>query len=157
MVLLSDQDRSLWNRDEILEGQAIVRECLRRNRPGPYQIQAAINAVHSDAATAPQTDWSQIVLLYDQLVMMTKAPIVKLNRAIAVAETGRVADALALIDALALSSYHLFHATRGDLLKRLGRSAEARAAYEKAASLATNAAEQRFLKERIGLLSEAVN
>jgi RNA polymerase sigma-70 factor (ECF subfamily) len=148
LVLLGDQDRALWDRDLIAEGQAIVRACLRRNQPGPYQIQAAVNAVHSDAATAADTDWGQVLALYDQLQAITPTPVVALNRAVAVAEVHGPALALALVDDLDLDGYHLFHATRADLLARLGRTTEAAAAYERAAALAGNAAERRFLEDR---------
>ena len=123
LVLLADQDRGRWDRALIAEGQAIVRHCLRRNRPGPYQIQAAINAVHSDAPTAAATDWRQILQLYDQLLALAPSPIVALNRAVAVAEVDGPAAALALVDALDLDRYYLFHAIRADLLRRLGRDA----------------------------------
>jgi RNA polymerase sigma-70 factor (ECF subfamily) len=146
LVLLADQDRSAWNRELIAEGQAIVRACLRRNLPGPYQIQAAINAVHSDAPTAADTDWRQIVRLYDQLLDLTPNPVVALNRAVAVAEVEGPGAALALVDALELDSYYLFHAIRADLLVRLERKAEAAAAYERAIGLTTNAAERAFLE-----------
>jgi len=145
MVLLPDQDRSLWDRELIAEGQEIVRRCLRRNAPGPYQIQAAINAVHSDADTAAATDWRQIVQLYDQLLAVAPSPVVALNRAVAVAELEGPGPALAAVDALDLDSYHLFHATRANLLARLGRVEEARAAYERAATLTSNTAEQALL------------
>jgi RNA polymerase sigma-70 factor (ECF subfamily) len=148
LVLLADQERSLWDRSLIAEGQALVRACLRRNQPGPYQIQAAINAVHSDAPTAEETDWHQIVQLYDQLVALSPTPVVALNRAIAVAEVDGPAPALALVDRLDLDGYHLFHATRADLLRRLGRSEEAAEAYDAALALVTNAAERRFLEDR---------
>ncbi len=148
MVLLPDQDRSLWNRELIAEGQAIVRQCLRRNMPGQYQIQAAINAVHSDAASARDTDWSQILQLYDQLLAVTKSPIVALNRAVAVAEVQGAAPALAAVDSLDLDSYHLFHSTRADLLVRLQRYDEAREAYERAIALTNNAAERQLLEQK---------
>ena len=148
LVLLPDQDRSRWDAALIAEGQALVRRCLRRNAPGPYQIQAAINAVHSDARTAADTDWRQIVQLYDQLLAVSPTPVVAMNRAIAVAEVAGPAAALALVDQLPLEEYHLFHATRADLLERLGREDEAAAAFEQARSRTTNAAEQRFLDER---------
>jgi RNA polymerase sigma-70 factor (ECF subfamily) len=146
LVLLSDQDRSRWNRELIAEGQAIVRACLRRNRPGPYQIQAAINAVHSDASAAADTDWRQIVQLYDQLLVLTPNPVIALNRAVALAEVDGPGAALAVLDALELDNYYLFHAIRADLLVRLDRQAEAVAAYESAIALTTNAAERAFLE-----------
>jgi RNA polymerase sigma-70 factor, ECF subfamily len=148
LVRLADQDRSLWNRELIDEGQALVRACLRRNMPGPYQIQAAIAAVHSDAATAEQTDWSQIVRLYDQLLQIAPTPIVRLNRAVAVAELDGPAAAIAEVDRLDLDNYYLFHATRGDLLHRLGRDAEAAEAYDAALDLTTNEIERKLLEER---------
>ncbi|WP_202867578.1 RNA polymerase sigma factor [Kribbella pittospori] len=149
MVLLADQDRERWDRELIAEGQELVRRCLRRNQPGPYQLQAAINAVHSDAATAADTDWSQILQLYNHLLTLTPTPIVALNRAVAVAEVEGPAAALALIDDLDLSSYYLFHAIRADVLTRLNRSDEARLAYEAALELTSNEAEQAFLRSRL--------
>ncbi|NUR78703.1 MAG: RNA polymerase sigma factor [Thermoleophilia bacterium] len=146
LVLLGDQDRGLWDRDLIDEGQAIVRACLRRDEPGPYQLQAAINAVHADAATMEETDWSQVVALYDQLFAVAPTPVVALNRAIAVGEVHGPAVALALVDELELDNYHPFHATRADLLRRLGRNTEATAAYERAAVLAPTDAEREFLE-----------
>jgi RNA polymerase sigma-70 factor (ECF subfamily) len=149
LVPLSDQDRDRWDRDLIAEGQAIVRDCLRRNDPGPYQVQAAINAVHSDARSAAATDWSQIVQLYDQLLAYDASPVVALNRAVAVAEVDGPGTALALIDGLLdLGTYHLFHAIRADLLHRLGRDVEATAAYETAIKVTDNAAERDFLRRR---------
>jgi RNA polymerase sigma-70 factor (ECF subfamily) len=149
LVLLPDQDRTVWDRRLIDEGQALVRACLRRNQPGPYQIQAAINAVHSDAPTAAQTDWGQILALYDQLLSIVPTPIVALNRAVALAEVKGPETALVAVDELRdLGGYHLFHSTRGDLLVRLGRHAEAAAAYERAGTLTSNAAELAFLAER---------
>jgi RNA polymerase sigma-70 factor (ECF subfamily) len=145
MVLLADQDRALWDRDLIDEGHALVRRCLRRNQPGVYQIQAAINAVHSDAATAAATDWHQVLALYDQLLAVAPTPVVALNRAVAVAEVHGPALALAAIEDLALDEYHLYHATRADLLARLDRRADARRAYDRAYDLATNAAEKDLL------------
>ena len=144
LVPLSDQDRSLWSRDLIAEGQAIVRRCLVRGEPGPYQIQAAINAVHSD----PPTDWAQIVALYDQLFLFTPTPVVALNRAVAIAEIEGAEAALTLVDALDLGAYHLFHAVRADLLRRLGRRDEAVAAYDAALALTENVAERAFLERR---------
>jgi RNA polymerase sigma-70 factor (ECF subfamily) len=146
LVLLPFQDRSLWNRRLIAEGQALVRECLRRNRPGPYQIQAAIHAVHSDAATAAATDWGQILQLYDQLMAIAPTPVVALNRAVAVAEVAGADTALAIVDRLALEQYYLFHAIRADLLRRLERYQEAAAAYDAALERAGNTAERAFLE-----------
>ncbi|HEX2047469.1 MAG TPA: RNA polymerase sigma factor [Acidimicrobiales bacterium] len=148
IVLLADQDRSLWDRSLIEEGQTLVRACLRRNQPGPYQIQAAINAVHSDAPTASETDWGQILRLYDQLLVFAPTPVVQLNRAVALAEIEGPAVALAAVEGLDLGDYHLFHATRGEFLLRLGRGAEAGQAFETAAALATNEAERTFLERR---------
>ena len=148
LVLLPDQDRSLWDRALIAEGQALVRACIRRNQPGPYQLQAAINAVHSDAATAGDTDWGQILQLYDQLLALAPTSVVALNRAVAVAEVDGPASALTVLDDLDLDGYHLFHATRADLLRRLGRPEEAARAYDTALGLAANTAERRFLEER---------
>jgi RNA polymerase sigma-70 factor (ECF subfamily) len=154
LVLLADQDRRLWDRDLIAEGQAIVRACLRRNRPGPYQIQAAINAVHSDAPAASATDWRQILRLYDQLMAVAPTPVVALNRAIVVAEVEGPEAALALVDGLDLGGYHLYHATRADLLRRLGRDAEAAAAYEAAIACTDNRAEREFLERGRQALSD---
>jgi RNA polymerase sigma-70 factor (ECF subfamily) len=148
LVLLRDQDRSRWDRGLIAEGQAIVRKCLRRNQPGPYQIQAAINAVHSDAPTAADTDWRQILQLYDQLLSFTPSPVVALNRAVAVAEVEGPGAALALVDALDLGRYYLFHAVRADLLRRLGCNAEAVEAYDAAIARSENAAERALLQRR---------
>ncbi|MFI7673420.1 RNA polymerase sigma factor [Actinophytocola sp. NPDC049390] len=132
LVLLGDQDRARWDRDMIAEGQALVRQCLRRNQPGPYQIQAAIAAVHSDAPTTADTDWTQIVALYDQLMAIAPTPVVALNRAVALAELRGPAEALAIVDALSLDRYHLYHSVRGNLLRRLGRHDEAATAYQTA-------------------------
>jgi RNA polymerase sigma-70 factor, ECF subfamily len=148
LVLLADQDRELWDRELIDEGQAIVRRCLRRNEPGPYQVQAAINAVHTDAPTAAATDWRQILALYDQLLALTPTPIVALNRAVAVAEVEGPEAALALVDDLDLDGYHVFHAIRADLLRRLGRDDEAALAYDAAIAAAGNEAERDFLGRR---------
>jgi len=146
LVLLGEQDRTQWDRALIQEGQAIVRRCLRRNQPGAYQLQAAINAVHADAATVEQTDWPQIIALYDHLLAVAPTPVVALNRAIAIGEVQGTAVALALVDELDLASYHLFHATRADLLRRLGRHSEAAAAYQRAAAMAPTDAERDFLR-----------
>jgi RNA polymerase sigma-70 factor (ECF subfamily) len=150
LVRLANQDRSRWDQALISEGQAIVRACLRRNLPGPYQIQAAIAAVHSDAPKADDTAWSQIVALYDQLLQYAPTPVVALNRAIAVAELHGPAPALELVANLDLGNYHLYHAARGDLLERLGRHDEALAAYDRALSLATNLAERDLLRKLRG-------
>jgi RNA polymerase sigma-70 factor, ECF subfamily len=144
LVPLSEQDPCRWDRALIAEGQALVRRCLRRNRPGPYQIQAAIQAVHSDAPT----DWGQVRRLYDQLMAVAPGPVVALNRAVAVAETDGPAQALALVDALELDGYHVLHAVRADLLRRLGRDPEAADAYAKAAELTENPAERTYLEHR---------
>ena len=145
LVLLADQDRTRWHRALIAEGQAIVRQCLRRNQPGPYQIQAAINAVHSDASVAAATDWNQILRLYDQLLAVAPSPVVALNRAVAVAEVESPAAALALVDGLDLGGYYLFHAIRADLLRRLDRRADAEAAYDLAIARNGNAVERAHL------------
>jgi RNA polymerase sigma-70 factor, ECF subfamily len=146
LVLLAEQDRGRWDHALIAEGQAIVRECLRRNRPGPYQIQAAINAVHSDTPTAAATDWRQILQLYDQLLALAPNPVAALNRAVAVAELEGPHAALTLVDGLDLNSYYLFHAIRADLLRRLGRTSEAALAYDAAIARCENATERDFLR-----------
>jgi RNA polymerase sigma-70 factor (ECF subfamily) len=151
LVLLADQDRARWDRPMIAEGQSLVRACLRRDRPGPYQIQAAINAVHSAAPSTEKTDWAQVVTLYDQLMAVAPTPVVALNRAVAVAELSGPAEALALVDALDLDRYHLYHSVRANLLRRLGRDTEATAAYEKALARATNAAERNLLRRLLDL------
>lgn len=148
LVRLADQDRRLWDRALIAEGQDVVRACVRRGHPGPYQIQAAINAVHSIAASFDNTDWRTILTLYDQLYSVMPTPVVALNRAVALAEVGGPAAGLAAVDDLqsaGLDSYYLFHATRADLLRRLGRSTEAAAAYATARDLTANPVEQAFL------------
>jgi RNA polymerase sigma-70 factor (ECF subfamily) len=145
LVLLADQDRSLWDAELVAEGQTIVRQCLRWRRPGPYQIQAAINAVHSD----PPTDWGQIVQLYDQLLHFTPTPVVALHRAVAVAEMSGPAVALDIVDKLDLPSYHVFHVVRADLLRRLGHDDEAAEAYRRAVELTESAAEAAFLTRRL--------
>ena len=149
LVPLPAQDRSRWNRSLIQEGQELVRRCLRRRQPGPYQIQAAINAVHSDAPSPADTDWAQILALYDQLLMITPTPIVALNRAVAVAEIAGPQVALELIDELPLGHYYLFHAIRADFLRRLGQADQAEAAYRAAIERTDNAAEIAFMEERI--------
>jgi RNA polymerase sigma-70 factor, ECF subfamily len=152
LVLLADQDRSRWDRALIAEGQGLVTACIRRNQPGPYQLQAAVNAVHGDAPTAADTDWRQILQLYDQMLAVSPTAVVALNRAVAVAEVDGPAAALAAVEALGglgdLGGYHLFHATRADFLRRLGRHDEAAEAYDAALALVTNAAERRFLEDR---------
>jgi RNA polymerase sigma-70 factor, ECF subfamily len=148
LVLLADQDRSRWNRQQIAEGHQIVRACLRRNQPGPYQIQAAVNAVHTDAATAAQTDWPQILQLYDQLMTIAPSQVVALNRAVAVAEVTGPAAALAITDGIRLDGYYLLPAIRADLLARLGRTADAAAEYAAAARLTCGSAQRRFLEAR---------
>ncbi len=148
LVRLSDQDRALWDRALIAEGQAIVRRCLARRQPGPYQVQAAINAVHSDAATADETDWGQILTLYDQLMATAATPVVALNRAVALAEVDGPEAALAAIEDLDLDGYHLYHAIRADLLGRIGDDAGAAAAYDAALALTGNEAERASLRRR---------
>jgi RNA polymerase sigma-70 factor (ECF subfamily) len=154
LVRLADQDRSRWNRELIAEGQTIVRACLRRNHPGPYQIQAAIAAVHSDTETVADTAWDQIVALYDHLLALAPNPVAALNRAIALGERDGPAAALAALDGLAdaLNGYHLLHAARGDALDRLGRHDEAATAFDRAIALTTNAAEIELLRRRVQLL-----
>jgi RNA polymerase sigma-70 factor (ECF subfamily) len=146
LVPLPEQDRARWDRALVAEGQDLVRRCLRRDQPGPYQLQAAINAVHSDAQTSADTDWAQIVRLYDHLLALTPSPVIALNRAVAVAEVEGPAAGLALIAELDLGGYYLFHAIRADFLKRLGRLPEAATAYDSAFALTANAAERDFLQ-----------
>ena len=152
LVPLPEQDRSRWDAALIAEGQELVRRCLRRclrrGAPGPYQVQAAIQAVHSDAPTAEETDWAQVLALYDHLMALTPSPVVALNRAVAVAEVHGPAAALALLDGLDLPRSHLLPAVRADLLRRLGRTTEAVAAYDTALGLAGNATERAFLERR---------
>jgi RNA polymerase sigma-70 factor (ECF subfamily) len=148
LVPLGEQDRSLWDAALIAEGQALVRRCLAANQPGPYQIQAAINAVHADARRAEETAWDQIVALYDQLLAFTPTPVVALNRAVAVAELRSASEALSIVEELDLDGYYLFHAVRADLLARVGRLADAASAYERAAALTANQAELRFIERR---------
>uniref|UniRef100_UPI002AFE5385 RNA polymerase sigma factor n=1 Tax=Peterkaempfera griseoplana TaxID=66896 RepID=UPI002AFE5385 len=150
LVRLADQDRSQWDADLIAQGRAIVRACLRRNQPGRFQLLAAINAVHTD----PVTDWKQIVALYDQLAQLDPSPVVRLNRAVALAEIEGPAAALRLVDDLDLNTFHLFHAVRGDLLARLGRTGEAQQAFEAAASLTGNQAERAYLIARRNQLGD---
>jgi RNA polymerase sigma-70 factor, ECF subfamily len=143
LVRLADQDRTQWDAGLVEEGRALVRRCLRRGRPGRYQLQAAINAVHSDP---PPTDWGQILALYDHLLAIAPSPVVRLHRAVAVAEVHGPLVALDLLDGLDLARHHVFHAVRADLLRRLGRADEAREAYGRAADLAGNEAERAFLR-----------
>ncbi|HWL97197.1 MAG TPA: RNA polymerase sigma factor [Nocardioidaceae bacterium] len=145
LIPLAEQDRGRWDRALVAEGHALVRRCLRRNQAGPYQVQAAINAVHTDAPTAAATDWLQIVQLYDHLFALAPSPVVALNRAVAVAEVDGPQPALALVDALPLEGYHPFHVTRADLLRRLGRRSEALDAYDAAISRCDNTTERAFL------------
>jgi RNA polymerase sigma-70 factor, ECF subfamily len=149
IVLLADQDRSRWDAELIRDGQDLVRRCLRRNRPGPYQIQAAINAVHSDARRAADTDWGQILRLYDQLTVIAPSPVVELNRAVAIAELDGPEAALPVVDELDLSGYHVYHAVRADLLRRLSRIDEAATEYRAAIASTGNDAEQDFLRHRL--------
>jgi RNA polymerase sigma-70 factor (ECF subfamily) len=148
LIRLADQDRASWDAELIAEGQQIVRECLRRNQPGPYQLQAAIAAVHSDAPTAADTDWHQVIALYNHLYALAPTPVVAMNRAIAVAEVDGPEPGLEALDSLPLENYYLFHATRADLLERLGRYEESEVAYERAITLTANPAEQRLLRGR---------
>ena len=153
LVLLDEQDRSLWDRDEIAEGLGLVERALRAGPAGPYVLQAAIAAVHAEAATAADTDWPQIAGLYGELYRRLPTPVVTLNRAVAVAMAEGPAQGLELVDDLAgrgtLDGYHLLHATRADLLRRLGRTAQAQVEYERALALATNPVEQAFLRRRL--------
>ncbi len=153
LVRLTDQDRGSWDQSKIEEGRRLLHLCLSRNRPGPYQLQAAINAVHCDAATAPDTDWPQIVALYDHLMKIAPTPIVALNRAVAVAEVDGPETALALLDGIDLPHYHLLHAVRADLLRRLGRMADAAAAYEAALGTCENVKERDFLERQYKTLT----
>jgi RNA polymerase sigma-70 factor (ECF subfamily) len=152
LVPLGEQDRAGWDRELIAEGHGLVRECLAVNRPGRYQMLAAVNAVHTDAPTAAATDWSQVVALYDRLVRIDPSPVVALNRAVAVAELDGPEVALALVDRLPLSGYHAWHAARADLLRRLGRSAEAKEEYAAAVAATENTAERAYLLRRRGEL-----
>ncbi|GGM89281.1 RNA polymerase subunit sigma-24 [Terrabacter tumescens] len=154
LVLLADQDRSLWDPTLLAEGHALVRACLRRNAPGPYQLQAAINAVHTDATDAAHTDWSQVVALYDQLLGLAPTDVVRLNRAVAVAELDGPDVALGLLDGLDLTAYAPFHVVRAELLERLGRRAESTTAWERAAQLSDNAAQARHLRARAAAADE---
>jgi RNA polymerase sigma-70 factor (ECF subfamily) len=148
LIRLAEQDRHGWDRNLIAEGQAIVRACVRRGDPGPYQVQAAINAVHSVAATAQDTEWPSVLALYDQLHALTPTPVVALNRAVALAEVEGAAAGLAAIADLPLDGYYLFHSARADFLRRLGRTAEAAAAYDAALALTSSPVERSFLRQR---------
>jgi RNA polymerase sigma-70 factor (ECF subfamily) len=148
LVALPDQDRTCWDRDQIAEGHELVRRCLRRNQPGPYQVQAAIAAVHTDAPTAAATDWVQILALYDQLVPFAPTPVVQLNRAVAVAEVRGPQEALAEVEILDLETYLPYHATRADLLRRVGHTADALDAYDRALALGPADPERRYLERR---------
>src|SRR4029077_18981624 len=149
LVPLAEQERGTWDRALIAEGHALVRARLASGQaPGRYQILAAINAVHTDPRDVRDTDWSQALALYDQLLRLDPSPIVRLNRAIAVAELDGPEVALAQVDGLPLEDYHAFHATRADLLRRLGRSEQSRAAYDRAIELAGNTAETAYLTRR---------
>lgn len=157
LVKLAQQDRTRWDRRLIDEGQSLVRRCLHWNRPGQYQLQAAINAVHSDAASAEATDWRQILQLYDQLMVVAPNPVVALNRAVAVAEVEGAQAALVIVDGLALTKYYLFHAIRAELLTRLGRHREAAAAYRAALDRTDNVAEQTLLRSAVFNVSRTVH
>ena len=160
LVTLDEQDRGSWDRTMIAEGHALVRACLERvastrGRPGQYQLMAAVNAVHTDAPSTRDTDWRQVVALYDQLMAIAPTPIVALNRAIAVAELDGPDVGLALVDGLALDGYHAWHATRADLLRRLGRGADARAEYDAAINATANSAERAYLTRRRDQIAES--
>jgi RNA polymerase sigma-70 factor (ECF subfamily) len=148
LITLAEQDRTLWDWELIAKGQAIVRACLHRNQPGPYQIQAAINAVHSDATTPTATDWRQILALYDQLCALSPSPVTALNRTVALAEVVGPEEALVFVEELKLEDYYLFHAIRADFLRRIGRNAEAVLAYDQAIAGTANVAERAFLEQR---------
>jgi RNA polymerase sigma-70 factor (ECF subfamily) len=159
LVTLDEQDRGSWDRSLIAEGHALVRECLERvastgGRPGQYQLMAAVNAVHTDTADARDTDWSQVVALYDQLLAVVPTPIVALNRAVAVAEIDGPDVGLALVDDVALTGYHAWHAARADLLRRLGRGADARSEYDAAIDATENSAERAYLTRRRDQIAE---
>jgi RNA polymerase sigma-70 factor (ECF subfamily) len=150
LVPLREQDRRRWDRARIAEGHALVRWCLRKNRPGPYQIQAAMNAVHADASRAEDTDWRQIRTLYDQLMAIAPSPVVEVHRAVAIAEVEGAEAGLAALSGLDLEGYYLFHAVRAELLVRLGRRREAREAYDAAIARTANEAERAHLRRRRG-------
>lgn len=148
IVLLPEQDRALWNRSLIAEGQVLLNRCLLRNEPGPYQLQAAINAVHSNAPSPDAVDWRQILRLYDQLYSLQPTPVVALNRAVALAEVEGPAAALAVLDRLDLRTFYLFHAIRADLLQRIGRRDAAADAYDRAIARSENTKERELLLRR---------
>ena len=154
LIRLGEQDRSLWQRPRIAEGQALLRECLAQERPGPYQLQAAINAVHSDAADMAHTDWRQILQLHDHWMAIAPTPLVALNRAVALAEIEGPELALRLVDELGLAGYHLFHAVRADLLKRMGRRGDAAAAYRAAIECCANTPEREFLQRQLRVVEK---
>jgi RNA polymerase sigma-70 factor (ECF subfamily) len=154
LVRLAEQDRDRWDRAKVDEGQTLMRACLERNQPGPYQIQAAINAVHSDARRSGETDWRQILALHDQLLALAPSPVVELNRAVVVAEVDGAERALERIEPLALEQYHLFHAVRADLLRRLGRDADAAIAYQAAIARCVNAREKEFLQAQYDAIAK---
>lgn len=155
LVLLAEQDRSLWDASMIAEGQALVRACVQRNQPGPYQLQAAISAVHSESARTGKTDWQTILHLYDLLQQQTRNPIVALHRAVALSEAQGIEAGLQALETLKLEDHYLFHAIRADFLRRLDRVSEASNAYRRAIELADNASERRFLDRRLEALSKA--
>jgi RNA polymerase sigma-70 factor (ECF subfamily) len=152
LVLLDDQDRSLWDHDLIARGLALLDRALAHRAPGPYQLQAAIAALHAQAERAEDTDWTQIALLYAELARLHPSPVVELNRAVAVAMADGPAAGLELLDGLPLDDYHLYHAARADLLRREGRKDESRSAYRRARELATNDSERAFLERRLAEL-----
>ena len=158
MILLEDQDRSLWNRGQIEEGVSLVQRALSTGQVGPYTVQAAIASIHAQAPSSAETDWAQIVQLYDMLMQSNPSPVVELNRAVAVAMRDGPAAGLTLIDAILtrgeLGNYHLAHAARADLYRRLGQTAEARASYERALGLTQQEPERRFLRTRLSELPE---
>jgi RNA polymerase sigma-70 factor (ECF subfamily) len=157
LVLLADQDRSQWDQGLIGQGQAIVRRCLRVGRPGPFQLQAAINAVHSDATSVQDTDWAQIVALYDLLLTLAPSPVVELHRAVAVAEVSGPGPALVILDAIDLVDYYLFHAIRGELLQRVGRHADAFSSYGLAIEAGPNDAEIELLRRKQSVAATAMS
>jgi RNA polymerase sigma-70 factor (ECF subfamily) len=158
LILLEDQDRALWNRNQITEGVSLVERALSSRSIGPYAIQAAIGAVHAQASSAAATDWAQIVALYDVLMRVKPSPVIELNRAVAVAMRDGPSKGLALIDSILargdLGNYHLAHSARADLCRRLGRTADARASYERALTLTQQDPERRFLTRRLSELSD---